>query len=574
MNSRFEEIDLFLKQVAKIYATNSYIDIYALLEMYDFSEKELNDYDTSIFFENWQKHFKSKKHIRTGFRMNGFLSFNSQNFNDYSCVKLYLSFPKEHLEEAVIQIFDFIDNKKILTSSKVAAHLRSDEVVLRVPTISDANLIIEYLNNNRKLSSWMKKTNPFVPRIGPIGIAYDEDLSYNSVMEEIICEYLSLRKSENALSKVNYSDFASYVNKYYNQTFKSIEGIKKLQNNSSFQKNYHRISQYNHRYTEGKLVLNYKKVCAMLIQSLDYQKTEDSHLRTILGFQNKDNDYQMSSYYDTIIDIEKQRKNLETLKNILDDYIMYLENNNMNAKMILNAFVNQGDYNLITRVNSYRSLFYYNNMLGAIPTLTNNNIDMYVNNIISANNVSNENVSTIISVEDIKRVVDEYIEYGLTKYGAYIVCNQLNKFLLNGDYNLITRDYKLRDKFISYQLDRNIHQVFFDRIDDYVQQFSSHNIQNHEDELIKKNHAKKELLDEYIRYAIENYGIETTCLQLKSFMINGNYMLITSSYNLRQRFEEEQMDIYIGGIVQLDIEKYIYNNFNINISENVGHIRK
>ena len=92
--------------------------------------------------------------------------------------------------------------------------------------------------------------------------------------------------------------------------------------------------------------------------------------------------------------------------------------------------------------------------------------------------------------------------------------------------------------------------------------------------MIKKNRDKKELLDEYIRYAIENYGIETTCLQLKNFMINGNYMLITSSCNLRQRFEEEQMDIYIGGIVQLDIEKYIYNNFNINISENLGHIRK
>ena len=145
---------------------------------------------------------------------------------------------------------------------------------------------------------------------------------------------------------------------------------------------------------------------------------------------------------------------------------------------------------------------------------------------------------------------------------------------MNGDYNLITRDYKLRDKFISYQLDHNIHQIFSDRVDDYVRQFSSHNIQNHEDILIKKNRDKKELLDEYIRYAIENYGIETTCLQLKNFMINGNYMLITSSYNLRQRFEEEQMNIYIGGIVQLDIEKYIYNNFNINISENLGHIRK
>lgn len=574
MNNRFEEIDLFLKQVAMIYSNRGYIDIYALLEMYDFSEKELSDYDTSIFFEQWQKHFRTKKHIKTGYRMNGFLSFDSQNFADYSCVKLYLSFPKEHLYEAVIQIFDFMDKKKIPTSSKVAAHLRSDGVVLRVSSVSEANLIINYLNNNQKLSSWMKKTNPFVPRLGSIGIAYDEDLSYNSVVEDIIYAYLNSKKSENALSKVNYNDFVLYVHQYYNQTFKSIDGIKALQNNSNFQKNYHRISQYNLRYTEGKLVLNYKKVCKMLLQSLDYQKTDDSYLRTILEFQNKDSDYQMSSYYDTIINAEKQRKNLETLKNILDDYIMYLENNNMDAKKILNAFVTQGNYNLITRNNSYRNLFYYNNMLGALATLTNNNINEYVSNIIAMNKVSKESANTMILVEDVKRVIDEYIEYGLTKYGASIVCNQLNKFLSNGDYNLITRDYQLRDKFMSYQLDRNIHQFFSDRVDDYVRHFSSLNIQNKKATLIKKNQDKKELLDEYIRYAVENYGIESTCLQLKSFMINGNYMLITSTYNLRERFKEEQMDLYIGGIVQLDVDKYVYSSLNINESENVGHIRK
>lgn len=312
----------------------------------------------------------------------------------------------------------------------------------------------------------------------------------------------------------------------------------------------------------------------MLLQSLDYQKTDDSYLRTILEFQNKDSDYQMSSYYDTIINAEKQRKNLETLKNILDDYIMYLENNNMDAKKILNAFVTQGNYNLITRNNSYRSLFYYNNMLGALATLTNNNINEYVSNIIAMNKVSKESANTMILVEDVKRVIDEYIEYGLTKYGASIVCNQLNKFLSNGDYNLITRDYQLRDKFMSYQLDRNIHQFFSDRVDDYVRHFSSLNIQNKKATLIKKNQDKKELLDEYIRYAVENYGIESTCLQLKSFMINGNYMLITSTYNLRERFKEEQMDLYIGGIVQLDVDKYVYSSLNINESENVGHIRK
>lgn len=574
MNNRFEEIDAFLKHVASIYATKSYIDIYTLLEMYDFSEPELIDDDTSIFFERWQKHFKAKKHIKTGFRMNGFLSFDSLNFNDYSCVKLYLSFPKEQLDDAVMQIFDFIDKKKIATQSKVAAHLRSDEIVLRVSNITDANVIIDFINHNKKLSSSMKKTNPFVPRTGNIGIAYDEDLSYNSVVANIVYSYLNLRKSENALSQVDYNDFILYVQQYYNQTFKSIEGIKKLQNDSDFQRDYHRITQYRHGYTEGKLVLNYKKVCTMLLQSLDFRKTSDAYLRTILGFKNKDNDYQMSSYYDTIINNEKQRKNLESLKRILDEYIIYLDNNNIDAKRYLNAFVANGDYDLITRDNSYRSLFYYNNMLGAIPILTNNNIDMYVSNVIMVNKGSFKDTNAPVLVEDVKRVIDEYIQYGLIKYGVSIVCDQLNKFLVNGNYNLITRDNQLRDKFMHYQLDHNIHQFFSGRVNDYVLYLSSLNIQSNNDILIKENQDRKELLDEYIRYAIQSYGIEQTCLQIKSFMVNGNYMLITSSYNLRERFKEQQMDLYVGGIVHLDVDKYVYEFFNTNKYDNVEHIRK
>lgn len=574
MNNRFEEIDTFLKHVASIYATKSYLDIYALLEMYDFNKEELSDYDTSVFFERWQKHFKSNKHIQTGFRMNGFLSFDSLHFNDYSCVKLYLSFPKEQLEGAVIQIFDFITKKKIATKSKVAAHLRSDEVVLRFTNIADANLMIDFINNNKKLFNSMKRTNPFVPRIGSVGIAYDEDLSYNSVVENIIYSYLRLRKIENALSQVGYNDFVLYVQQYYNRTFKSLDGIKELQNDDNFQQNYYRITQYRHGYTEGNLVLNYKKVYTMLFESLDFRKTGDNYLRTILGFQNKDNDYQMSSYYDAIINNEKQRKNLETLKRILDEYIIYLDNNNIDAKRYLHAFVANGDYDLITRDNSYRSLFYYNNMLGAIPTLTNNNIDMYVSNVIMINKGSFKDTNTPVLVEDVKRVIDEYIQYGLTKYGVSIVCDQLNKFLVNGNYNLITRDNQLRDKFMHYQLDRNIHQIFSGRVDEYVLYLSSLNIQSNNDILIKENQDRKALLDEYIRYAIKNYGIEQTCLQIKSFMVNGNYMLITSSYNLRERFKEKQMDLYVGGIVHLDVDKYVYEFFNTNEYNNSEHIRK
>ncbi len=574
MNDRFVEIDSFLKRMANIYADSSYIDVYACLEMYDFSDEELRDYDTSQFFEHWQKHFASTQHIKTGFRMRGFLSFDSLGLKDYSCVKMYLSFPKEHLDEAVIKIFDYLDKKKIVTSSKVAAHLRSDEVVIRVASISDANLIMDFISNNRELSSWMKKTNPFVPRNGRVGVAYDEDLSYNSVVDDIMSAYLRLRKDEHALSKVGYDDFVSYVQQYYNRTFKSIDGIKNLLKESDFQSNYHRISGYSHCYTEGKLVLNYEKVCMMLLQSLDYHKTVNDYFALISRFQNKEQDYQMTRYYDTIINAAKQKETLQSLKKILDGYIIYLDNNNMDAKGILNSFLQQGNYYFITRENSYRSLFYYNNMLGAIGTLTNHNIDDYVSNIINLSKTKEEGNTSVKLAEEIKHVIDEYIEYGLTKYGMNIVCRQLNNFLLNGDYNLITRDHQLRDKFMSYQLERNIHQFFTGKVDSYVLNFSNELARMHTDALIRKNQDRKELLDEYIEYAIANYGVETTCVQLKGFMRTGNYNLITSSYNLRQRFQAEQMDLYIAGIVQLDIDKYVYGNLSVNGYESKGHITK
>lgn len=573
MNNRIEEIDLFLKRMANIYAINPNHDIYASLGSYDFNDFELTDSDVSSLFGLWQQHFKSKHHITTGFRRYDFLSFESSNFNDHSCVKMYLSFPKTNIKQAVIKIFDYIDKKKIVTCSKVANCLRSDGVVLRVSNVSDANLIMNYVNNDKKLSSWMKRTNPFVSRNGSIGVAYDEELSYNSFVADIIRTYLIMRRNENNLIRVSYNDFVSYVKAYYRETFQSLSGIKKLLNTSDFKKNYHRISGYNCNYAEENLILNYEKVCTMLMQSLDCNKNIDDYLKLIASFQDKERDYQMTSYYGTIINSEKQKEILATLKKILDDYIRYLDSKNIDAKRTLKEFFKRGDYNLITREHSFRSLFYYNNMLGTLATLTNNNIDDYVSNIINLNETKDENINYNPLMSDVKKIVDEYIEYGLMKYGSKIVCNQLSKFLLNGDYNLITRDNQLRDKFFNFQLASNIHQLFSGSVDEYVLNFSI-NHQDNKNSLVQKNQVRQALVDEYIRYAIANYGIETACLQLKSFMINGNYNLITGNYNLRQRFIKERMDLYIAGIVNMDVDKYVYEHFNNNECENEVNIKK
>ena len=151
--------------MAKIYIQNPYLAIYYELMRYGISDAELKNKSLLNEFTNLKNHY-NKGNVRA-FVHPGQVNF-LQLWNvkgevqPENLIKIYLSFPKENIEECVKIIFDYIDRNNISSHSKLANKIRSDSVVLRLENQNDAASVINFINSNAYLCSKAKPTNPFV----------------------------------------------------------------------------------------------------------------------------------------------------------------------------------------------------------------------------------------------------------------------------------------------------------------------------------------------------------------------------------------------------------------------------
>ena len=206
------EIDEFLKYYAKIYKQNPGLPIlrdtiYHGLMTYGLNEEEKQNKSIKYMFANWMEHYKNTNLIvyesELQKRFLQFHSSNGRNYEDY--VKIYVTFAKEDMESCVMHIFDFINQNKFETYSKVSDVIRSDAIVLRMANINDAKKVINFINTNSYLSSKARKTNPFLIKNGVVGLASDRNLSYNSTIAFLITKYY---KSVSNYDNVNYENLA------------------------------------------------------------------------------------------------------------------------------------------------------------------------------------------------------------------------------------------------------------------------------------------------------------------------------------------------------------------------------
>ena len=84
-------------------------------------------------------------------------------------------------------------------------------------------------------------------------------------------------------------------------------------------------------------------------------------------------------------------------------------------------------------------------------------------------------------------------------------------------------------------------------------------IRNLENEPVPNNKNKKELLDQYIRYAIKKYnGVDNTLNYLKTY-VNGNPNAITRDNNFRFNFAKYLSPNEVINIANGNIENYVHN---------------
>lgn len=247
--NRINEIDEFLRNISSYLKQNPNFElkeshVYEMLKRYDLTSEE---YKKSFkdYFPYWEEYFKNKKNIIAFIHgsQKRFLQFWNINKDDSEYIKLYVNVNPDSMLKTVNEIFTFTAKKNIKQVSKVSDKARNDSIVLRIKE-ENAKKVIDFINNNRYIKKNAKKTNPFILREGIVGLAYDDNLSYNSTISYIISEYFKSKKMNNDLESTSSIDFYRYVYDYSRNLSNNEEFIKNFKNSEYFKLNYNRLFEY------------------------------------------------------------------------------------------------------------------------------------------------------------------------------------------------------------------------------------------------------------------------------------------------------------------------------------------
>ena len=428
-----KEMDKFIKDYMNFYLQNPSFPItddtlYRALETYGFNMQEYENGGIRDIFPNLERKFtNSNLHVYVDERQKGFLQFTSHTGSP-KCVKMYLSFPKEYMELATTKIFGFISDNHMKCSSKIAQHVRSDSIVIRLDDPKDAKKVLNFINRNRELNKYHKSTNPFSLKEGIVGIGYDNMLSYNSILADLLSDYYNLLKNNNCLQKADLNSFNRYVENFYNRTFVTKENLVEFTYSKMYKDFQYRLSN------PGELLNNVEQVIRVI--------------KNVTG-----NNLNTKKYFDMYSEFQNDKENIA---NFNQEYGQQLRGIQMN---ILNSYVStaiqkygvdkvhlyldsyiEGNNNAITSENNYRQYFMkyisYEDLQYLVMGDTRLFVESFVNGLSTNANIdSNYYLFISVCMATVK------------KYGV----NQATKAIkesINGNYSYFTNngDYKLRDR--------------------------------------------------------------------------------------------------------------------------------
>ena len=185
--------------------------VYSLLEQFNIRDDQYPLLDISENFEYWQNRYENVRGINVfEYQNRPFLWFESGRIEGNE-IKLYVPLDPSHLKYGVDQLFDFITNEKIVHQSKVAKVIRTDNVVIRVTTLEDADKILKFVANNQYLQEGLLKVNPFLPNYNGIGATMDNFTTYNGTVAQIISDYLNYCKANNNMEQFNIEGLNNYI---------------------------------------------------------------------------------------------------------------------------------------------------------------------------------------------------------------------------------------------------------------------------------------------------------------------------------------------------------------------------
>lgn len=429
--ARTSEIDEFLKWFAKAYEQNPNVpitsdSIYSALTKYGFSEEEIENRNAQDVIDKLEKYYENstRLHVYVDSRQPGFLQFTSYSevfSNEADSVKLYVSVPKENYEESIKLIFDYIEKNNIKSVSKVSKVVRADSIVLRLPNADEARKVIDFINNNKMITSVSKKTNPFLYREGVVGIGFDRWLSYNSVVSEIVQKYFQNLKDNNKLNTASYEDFAKFTRQMHRDYFNNCDQIRQV---DTFQSLNSRHKCFD---SKGGGINNLENVIRLIANSVEDNVNLDAYFRYYDSVTNKLNIDSFSSYYD---EMYKKKQYVDSGS--------YLPKERRNDAIMLNrpyVNTNQPVNNVVIDSSN----------LNPLPKDRRNDAVM-ISDLVNGQKVMSDDGKEV----NIRKLLDDYVDYALEKYGTVDLVTAYLGTYVGGNEAGITRDKNFRADFIKF----------------------------------------------------------------------------------------------------------------------------
>lgn len=431
-----KEMDKFIKEYMNIYLQNPSLPItddtlYRALEIYGFNMQEYENGGIRDIFPSLERTFaNSNLHVYVDERQTGFLQFTSHTGRP-KCVKMYLSFPKEYMELATTKIFSFISDNHMRCSSKIAQHVRSDSIVIRLDDPKDAKKVLNYINRDRELNKYHKSTNPFSLKEGIVGIGYDNMLSYNSVLADLLSNYFNLLRDNNCLQKADLKSFSLYVDDFYNKTFITKENLVEFTYSKLYKTFQHRLTN------TGELLNNMEQVVRVIKNVTSNNLNLKNYFEMYDRFQD---DNENIAYFNR--EYGQQLKSIQM--NILNSYVnTAIQKYGVDkVHMYLDSYID-GNNNAITSDNNYRQYFMkyisYEDLKYLVMGDSKLFVESYVNSASINSNIDSDYYLFISACMATAK-----------KYGVKQATHAIKEGL-NGNYSYFTNNgnYKLRDKLKS-----------------------------------------------------------------------------------------------------------------------------
>ena len=278
-------------------------------------------------------------------------------------IEIYIPVLNSIILKAVPYVYKFLLDNRISFSSKVSNYNRNDNFIVYVYNKKDAELLINFCNNNLKGNLGI--LNPFIYKIGFVGVSKQlNGISYNVGIASLINEYIEECILNQRKKSYDAIDFQNFVNDKYQESDNYIE---KSMNYIAAMSLYSILTNKNIiNYFEDEIELKFDHEYFNYFEEIKNSKIsykhenvvidEDTNFKVYLKLQalnclNKIHVEEYSIPYDKVKKINKKftYKILEQLDYMLD------KKGNYNIKV---SYKNEDIYNYIPYLYGYMAYSY------------------------------------------------------------------------------------------------------------------------------------------------------------------------------------------------------------------------